>query len=159
MIASVQRKLSAQPGISATLIMLTGMLLFTSNDAVGKWLTGSFAVGQMVFIRSAVALVVLLPFLWKAGHRGLRPPERPLTFYIRVVLTVIDSFSFYFAVSYLPLADVMTYWMAAPIYVAAFSPLLLGERVGWRRWTAIGIGFFGVIIALEPSAHVRRRMI
>jgi drug/metabolite transporter (DMT)-like permease len=45
----------------------------------------------------------------------------------------------------------MTYWLAAPIYVATFSPLLLGEHVGWRRWTAIAIGFVGVIVALEPS--------
>jgi len=55
-------------------------------------------------------------------------------------------------VTYLPLADVMAFWMAAPIYVAALSPFLLGERVGWRRWLAIFIGFVGVIIALQPSA-------
>src|SRR5690606_17482461 len=42
--------------------------------------------------------------------------------------------------------------LAAPIYVAAASPLLLGEHVGWRRWLAIGIGFIGVIITLEPSS-------
>jgi drug/metabolite transporter (DMT)-like permease len=52
----------------------------------------------------------------------------------------------------LPLADVMTYWLAAPIYVAALSPVLLGERVGWRRWLAIAIGFVGVIITLEPGS-------
>ncbi len=46
----------------------------------------------------------------------------------------------------------MTYWLAAPIYVAALSPFLLGEKVGWRRWTAIGIGFVGVLIALKPSS-------
>jgi drug/metabolite transporter (DMT)-like permease len=53
---------------------------------------------------------------------------------------------------YLPLADVMTYWLAAPIYVAAAAPFLLGEKVGWRRWTAIAIGFVGVVITLEPSS-------
>jgi drug/metabolite transporter (DMT)-like permease len=46
----------------------------------------------------------------------------------------------------------MTYWLAAPIYVAALSPFLLGEKVGWRRWTAIAIGFVGVLIALKPSS-------
>nr|WP_245337443.1 hypothetical protein [Shinella sp. HZN7] len=51
----------------------------------------------------------------------------------------------------MPLADAMTYWLAAPIYVAAMSPLLLGEKGGWRRWTAIIVGFVGVVIALEPS--------
>jgi drug/metabolite transporter (DMT)-like permease len=41
--------------------------------------------------------------------------------------------------------------MAGPIYVAAFSPFLLGERVGWRRWTAVAVGFGGVVLALHPS--------
>ena len=52
----------------------------------------------------------------------------------------------------MPHADAKTSWLAAPIYVAAASPFLLGEKVGWRRWTAILIGFAGVIVALEPSA-------
>lgn len=53
----------------------------------------------------------------------------------------------------MPLADTITFWMAAPIYVAALSPFLLGEHVGWRRWTAIGLGFVGVLIALQPSSE------
>lgn len=147
-------KIAAAPASSAIIIMLLSMFLFTSNDAVGKWLTGSYSVGQLVFIRSLVALLVLSPFIWQAGPMSLLRFERSGLFWIRVALTLADSFSFYFAVSYLPLADVMTYWLAAPIYVAALSPLLLGEKVGWRRWSAIGIGFLGVIIALEPSRNM-----
>ncbi len=51
----------------------------------------------------------------------------------------------------MPLADVMTFYMAGPIYVAAISHFLLGERIGWRRWMAVIIGFVGVVIALRPS--------
>lgn len=148
----IQRFVSGSPAIAAVLIMLAGMLLFTANDAIGKWLTGSYSVGQLVFVRSAAALVLLLPFVWRAGVRQLFVIERPWMMTLRVLLTVADSFAFYYAVSLLPLADVMTYWLAAPIYVAAFAPLLLGEHVGWRRWTAIGFGFLGVMVALEPSA-------
>ena len=148
----LQRYISASPAVAAVLIMLIGMLLFTANDAIGKWLTGHYAVGQLVFVRSVAALIILAPFIWRAGAKQIFAVERPRMFFLRVVLTVVDSFAFYFAVSLLPLADVMTYWLAAPIYVAAFAPLLLGERVGWRRWTAIGFGFLGVLVALEPSA-------
>ena len=137
---------------AAVLIMLFGMLLFTTNDAMGKWLTSNYSVSQPVFVRSLAGLVILFPFLWQAGIRKLFVVEKPRTMAIRAALTIFDSFTFYFAVSNLPLADVMTYWLAAPIYVAAFSPLLLGEHVGWRRWTAIGCGFLGVLIALEPSS-------
>lgn len=147
----LQRYIQASPAAAAVLIMLLGMLLFTANDAIGKWLTGSYSVGQLVFVRSLVALVVLLPFVWRAGLKQILAIERPGTFLLRVVLTVVDTFAFYYAVSLLPLADVMTYWLAAPVYVAAFAPLLLGEHVGWRRWSAIGFGFLGVMVALEPS--------
>ena len=59
---------------------------------------------------------------------------------------------FYAAVVHLPLADVMSFYMAGPIYVAALSHLLLGEKVGWRRWMAILVGFCGVLIILRPSS-------
>lgn len=147
----IQRHISASPTLAAVVIMLIGMLLFTANDAIGKWLTGSYSVGQLVFVRSVAALIILAPFAWRAGAKQIFAIERPGTFFMRVVLTVVDSFAFYYAVSFLPLADVMTYWLAAPIYVAAFAPLLLGEHVGWRRWAAIGFGFLGVMVALEPS--------
>jgi drug/metabolite transporter (DMT)-like permease len=59
---------------------------------------------------------------------------------------------FFWAVSYLPLADTVTFYLAGPIYVTALSVLLLGETVGWRRWTAVLVGFAGVLLALRPSA-------
>lgn len=133
-------------------IMLLGVLLFALNDVMGKWLVATYSVGQLLLIRSAAALVVLAPFLWRAGWRPLLRVERPGLQALRVLFSSLEVYAFYFAVITLPLADAMTFWLAAPIYVAALAPLLLGERVGWRRWTAIVIGFCGVLIALEPSA-------
>lgn len=147
----IRRYIAAAPSVAAVAIMLIGMFLFTANDAMGKWLTGSYSVGQLVFVRNLLALIVLAPFVWRAGARQIFAIDRPWTMIGRVVLTVVDSMAFYYAVSLLPLADVMTYWLAAPIYVAALSPLLLGEHVGWRRWAAIAFGFLGVLVALEPS--------
>ena len=54
---------------------------------------------------------------------------------------------------YLPLADVITYYLAAPIFVTALSAIVLREQVGWRRWSAVLIGFCGVLIALHPSTQ------
>ena len=59
---------------------------------------------------------------------------------------------FFWAVSYLPLADTVTFYLAGPIYVTALSVVLLREPVGWRRWTAVLVGFTGVLLALRPSA-------
>ncbi|MDS7595874.1 DMT family transporter [Agrobacterium tumefaciens] len=147
---NILRKLS--PTGLGVAVMLLGMLLFALNDAMGKWLVASYSLGQVVFIRSAAALVILVPILWKAGLSGVVKIERPSLQAARVFFSTAELFCFYFAVTALPLADVMTYWLAAPIYVAALSPFLLGEKVGWRRWTAIAIGFVGVIVALKPSS-------
>ncbi|EHS52289.1 protein of unknown function DUF6 transmembrane [Rhizobium sp. PDO1-076] len=138
--------------MTGPLIMLLGMLMFALNDAMGKWLVANYGLGQVILVRSLAALVILAPFLWKAGLRSVLSVEKPWMQFTRVVLSTLEVFCFYYAVMYLPLADVMTYWLAAPIYVAAASPLLLGENVGWRRWCAIAAGFIGVIITLEPSS-------
>jgi len=133
-------------------VMLLGMLLFALNDAMGKWLVSTYSLGQVVLVRSVAAIIVLTPILWRAGWSNVVRVVRPGLQAARVFFSTSELFCFYFAVKALPLADVMTYWLAAPIYVAALSPFLLGEKVGWRRWTAIAIGFVGVLIALKPSS-------
>ena len=138
---------------SGVLLMLLGMLMFSLNDVMGKWLVSTYSVGQVVFIRSIAALIVLAPFLWFNGPAKVVQVDHPWLQAARVILSTAEVFAFYFAVVYLPLADVMTYWLAAPIYVAAVSPFVLKEPVGWRRWTAIIVGFVGVVIALEPSSQ------
>lgn len=139
---------SARTGV---LVMLAAMFLFSLNDAMGKWLVATYSVGQVLLLRSAVALVILLPFLWKGGLRLIVTAQRPGLQFARVVFSTLEVFCFYLAVSYLPLADVMTYWLAAPIYVAALSPFLLKEKVDGLRWAAIALGFVGVVVALAPS--------
>jgi drug/metabolite transporter (DMT)-like permease len=138
---------------NGVLLMLLGMLMFSLNDVMGKWLVSTYSVGQVVFIRSVAALIVLAPFLWFNGAAKIVQVDRPSLQAARVILSTAEVFAFYFAVVYLPLADVMTYWLAAPIYVAAISPFVLKEPVGWRRWSAIIVGFIGVVIALEPSSQ------
>jgi hypothetical protein len=96
---------------------------------------------------------VLLPFLLASNPAQVIRVERPGLQALRSGLLAVEGIGFYFAVKYLPLADVVTYWLAAPVYVAALSPLLLGERVGGRAWIAVLIGFAGVLVALQPSAE------
>jgi drug/metabolite transporter (DMT)-like permease len=139
--------------IKGVLVMLLAMLMFSLNDAMGKWLAGTYPATQMMAIRSLTALAFLSPVFVRRGWRNFVVVERPGLHALRSLLFAVDGTTFYFAVGYMPLADTMTFWMAVPIYVAAASPLLLGERVGWRRWAAILIGFLGVVIALGPSRN------
>jgi drug/metabolite transporter (DMT)-like permease len=132
-------------------LMLFGILLFSLNDLMGKWLVGTYPPAQVVLIRSVAALALLLPLMLRDGLRSAVEVDRPGLHALRVLFSTVDVICFYTAVVYLPLADVMAFYLAAPIFVAAMSPFLLGETVGWRRWTAIAVGFVGVLIALDPS--------
>jgi len=138
--------------LAGILLMLAGDFMFALNDAMGKWLVASFSVGQVVFIRSIGAFIVLGPMIANQRTAKLFQMERPVLQSLRVVATTVDTALFYAAVVYLPLADVMSFYMAGPIYVAALSHFLLGEKVGWRRWAAILVGFCGVLIILKPSS-------
>ena len=138
--------------VAGVLLMLAGDFLFALNDAMGKWLVASFSVGQVVLIRSIGAFIILGPMIARQGTAKLFRMERLDLQILRVVVTTLDTALFYAAVVYLPLADVMSFYMAGPIYVAALSHFLLGEKVGWRRWAAILIGFCGVLIMLKPSS-------
>lgn len=138
--------------VAGVLLMLAGDFLFALNDAMGKWLVASFSVGQVVLIRSIGAFIILGPMIARQGTAKLFRMERLDLQILRVVVTTLDTALFYAAVVYLPLADVMSFYMAGPIYVAALSHFLLGEKVGWRRWAAILVGFCGVIIMLRPSS-------
>lgn len=132
-------------------MMLLGVLLFAVNDTLGKWLVGAYTVGQLLLVRSIAGLCIMAPFIHSAGpHAFLRAP-RPGLQLLRVVFSTLETSLFFWALTELPLAEVMTYYMAGPIYVTALSPFLLGERVGWRRWTAVAVGFAGVVLALHPS--------
>ena len=138
--------------LTGVLLMLGGDFLFALNDAMGKWLVASFSVGQVVLIRSIGAFLILGPMIARQGSEKLLRMERPGLQLLRVVFATLDTGLFYAAVVYLPLADVMSFYMAGPIYVAALSHLLLGEKVGWRRWAAVLVGFCGVLIMLNPSS-------
>ena len=138
--------------VAGVLLMLAGDFMFALNDAMGKWLVASFSVGQVVLVRSIGAFLILGPMIARQGAGKLFRMERVALQVLRVVAATLDTILFYAAVVHLPLADVMSFYMAGPIYVAALSHLLLGEKVGWRRWMAILIGFCGVLIILRPSS-------
>lgn len=138
--------------LAGILLMLAGDFMFALNDAMGKWLVASFSVGQVVLVRSVGAFIMLGPMIVNQGAGKLFRVERPVLQFLRVVATTGDTGLFYAALVHLPLADVMSFYMAGPIYVAALSHLLLGEKVGWRRWLAILVGFCGVLVILKPSS-------
>jgi len=153
---SLFAKLSTYDDRSARLagigLMLLSVFMFSFGDALGKFMVATYSVGQLLWLRAVAALIVLLPMVWRQRTEFTRL-ERPWLQLLRVTLSTLEVAAFFLATVYLPLADVITYYLACPIFVTALSGIVLGERIGWRRWTAILIGFCGVLIALRPSAQ------
>jgi drug/metabolite transporter (DMT)-like permease len=146
----VNPKSGAAAGIA---LMLVGCFVFSLNDTLGKWLVATYTVGQLLLIRSIATILMLAPFLLRGGiWQEFRTAPRPGLQMLRIALSSCEVALFYLAVAYLPLADVVTFYLAGPIFVTALSALLLKEQVGWRRWSAVLVGFIGVVIAMRPSA-------
>src|SRR6516164_11087640 len=133
-------------------LMLAGVCMFSLGDALGKFIVATYSVGQFMLLRACAALSLIGPSMWRARAEFTRV-ERPWLQVVRIVLSTLEIAAFFLAVVYLPLADVTTYYLATPIFVTALSAVVLREQVGWRRWSAILIGFAGVVIALRPSAQ------
>src|SRR6267378_2884125 len=133
-------------------LMLLSIFIFSFGDAMGKLLVATYSVGQLLLLRACAALIVLLPMVWRHRAKFVHL-ERPRLQLLRVALSTLEVAAFFWAAAYLPLADVITYYLAGPIFVTALSATVLREHVGWRRWSAVLIGFCGVLIALRPSAQ------
>src|SRR3954454_4654375 len=133
-------------------LMLAGVCMFSFGDALGKVLVARYPVSELLLLRAAVPLALLLTLIWRQ-RASLPKLERPGLQLLRMVLSTAEVAAFFVAVVYLPLADVITFYLAGPIFVTALSAIMLREKVGWRRWSAVVVGFCGVLIALQPSAQ------
>jgi drug/metabolite transporter (DMT)-like permease len=135
-------------GIGLTVLSFT---LFSLSDALTKLLIARYPVGEVAGLAACFSLLpVGLMVARDGGWRALRP-RRPLAVALRAVLASASTLLFYFAIGGLPLADAYALVFTGPLWVTALSVPLLGEKVGWRRWTAVAVGFAGVLVALRPG--------
>lgn len=132
--------------------MMVAVVLFAVTSATGKWMVAKYPVGEFLAIRAGATLLMLVPLIWRAGTTAFRSAPRPGLQLLRIALSSAEVAMFFWAVGYMPLADATTFYLAAPIYVTVLSAIFLKEPVGWRRWSAVAVGFLGVLIALRPSA-------
>jgi len=141
------------PNIQGALWMLVSVVGATIMAVSIRLLTPDVHSLMLGFLRSALALVLIIPFLWKARTTG-----RALTFtawklhLLRGVLISIALNGGYYAIWKLPLATATILFFTAPIFATLLAGSMFGERVGPRRWAAIAIGFMGALIILRPGA-------
>ena len=133
--------------------MASAMILLPTMDAIAKYMASfeGMSPGQVTFYRFFFQLVCMLPLLATAAGRSAFSAKRPWMNLLRGALHGAASLLFFAAVKYMPLADVFAIYFVEPFMLTALSALFLGDRVGWRRWLAIVIGFGGAMIVIQPS--------
>ena len=136
----------------AALLMLTAMAAFTVNDAFGKWLTTDIGVGQTMLLRGILATLILGFLAWREGTFNNLPALNKLPVISRSMLEVAGTVTFLLALPHIALSNASAIYQSLPLMVTLGAVLFLGETVGWRRWLAIGAGFIGVLMIIQPGA-------
>lgn len=132
--------------------MAASMAGFACNDAAMKFSFQTMPVAQGVFMRGLFATLFLALLAWRLGAFSYRPSRRNLALLaVRTTAELGATLSFLQAVSIMPLANATSVLQVVPLVVTMVAALVLGEKVGWRRWSAIAVGFVGVIIMIQPG--------
>ena len=133
-------------------LMTVCVLAYVVNDAVMKLLFADMALIQAVFLRGLITIPLLCVIVWrsKAAIRGLSHQNKWLVA-LRVGAETGATIAFLTALKHMPLANVSAILLALPLAVTMAAALFLGEPVGWRRWSAIIVGFAGVLIVIRPG--------
>lgn len=131
------------------ILMTVGVLMAPGTHAIAKSLGDSLAPGQIAWARFFFQLLFLLPLVW-IGHGG-RIPAPSLAHLIRGLLLAAATLAFFWALTYMPLADSAAIFFVEPLILTIMSALFLGEPIGWRRVLAVIVGFAGALIVIRPS--------
>jgi drug/metabolite transporter (DMT)-like permease len=135
----------------AILLVLGSSGTFTLAAAAVKGLGGEIPLAQIILFRNLFALPLLLVMLMRAGGFALLRTRAPLRHLERTVWGLIGMAGAFSGYAHLPLATATVLGFTMPLFLTALSVLLLKERVGWRRWTAVMVGFAGVLLVARPG--------
>jgi drug/metabolite transporter (DMT)-like permease len=143
--------LLGDPARAGILLVIAASFGFASMDAMSKVLAQDHAILQILWFRYMVFTVFALAIARRRGVWRTLISQRPWLQAFRALLLVAENAVFVLAFRYLPLADLHALGASAPLMVVALSVVLLGETVGIRRWSAVLIGFIGVLIIIRPG--------
>lgn len=142
---------SARSNATGIFFMLAGGVCITVQDAITKLLTEVYPTGEVVGYRGLFTFIPIAFFVWQNGRIDCLKIINLKGQMVRAVIAVTTMVLIVSSFRVLPFADVVIILFTGPIFATALAPSMLGERVGIRRWSAVGIGFIGVLIMLKPD--------
>jgi drug/metabolite transporter (DMT)-like permease len=141
----------SSPDSRAILAMLAAMALFVVNDALVKMTTSILPISQVLVIRSVFSCTVMLALVFSMRQAHALAAILSPRIALRAALEGCIAWGFVTALSHLPLANVSAIFQASTLIIIALAAILGIDRIGWRRWLAVFIGFIGVLMVVKPS--------
>ena len=152
MISGLKNLKKGPSSLRGILCMLGGALSLTINDAMAKYLTQSYPVGQVMALRGLSIILLLITFLFFMNNLQALKIFSWKGHLLRAGAMTGSTFFFITGLSLLPITDAIAIAFVAPILTTILGVIILREAVSWKRWAAIFVGFFGVIIILQPTS-------
>ncbi|MDA9605108.1 DMT family transporter, partial [Candidatus Pelagibacter sp.] len=137
--------------MKAIIFSLLGWMFLPVMDGFAKHLSADLPVLQITWARYFFTVAFTLPIMYFFYNKQLVWSDKPKLQILRGIILLSANVCFFYAISIISLAKALTLAFIAPLIVTSFSPILLGEKVGFRRWTAVIIGFIGSLVVIRPG--------
>ena len=137
--------------MKAIILNLSAWVMLPIMDGFAKYLSSTLPVLQITWSRYFFTVVIVLPIMLVFFRKNLTWTEQPKLQLIRGLLLFCANILFFYSISIISLSKALTLAFIAPLIVTALSPVLLGEKVGFRRWAAVITGFIGSLIVIRPG--------
>lgn len=152
-ISASRASFSRLPGnVKGVLWVLLACVFFSVMGALVKSLESEINSFQVVFFRCGIGLLAILPLILRTGVKQVFQTNRLYLHLFRASIGMMAMFCMFYAYGHLKLVDVTTITYSKVLFITALAPMVLGEKLGWRRPLASAIGFMGVIVMLRPTA-------
>jgi drug/metabolite transporter (DMT)-like permease len=138
--------------VKGVVFLVLSMFIISLQNIAIKWMGGDYSVLEIVMIRSLVALPCTLLFYRLESQRGLPVTQQHKLELIRGGMLFLSYTAFMMGLAALPLADIEAIRFSAPLMITFLSVVILGEKVGPRRWLALVVGFIGVLLVVRPGS-------
>ena len=139
--------------ITGIYMVTIGLFLFSIQDVIIKTFSDKYSLLQIVFTRSVTALIITTAVIFVIANAKTFKVHKFWPLMLKGSCGFFSYLCYYMAIANLPLADAATITFSAPIMVTAMSAILFKEEVGWRRWSAVLIGFIAIVVVVGPKGH------
>ncbi|MDA0663347.1 MAG: DMT family transporter [Proteobacteria bacterium] len=150
---SIRATVMASGPLKGIFCLLISGAIFAFTDGLSKLLTLQYPPGEILFFRSAFVFLPIALVVWRTGGWASLRVVNGRGQLARGFFGLVTSFMVMVAIRHMPLADLTAVMFASPLVLTALAPYFLGEQVGWRRWTAVLVGFGGVLLMIRPHGE------